>query len=202
MKVPFLTLVPSSASSSSMSKLSSRFLLFLQHPVQQLQIKSTKWKHKRRRRLRGFQQCSKWDGWSMGRFRQWGGWGGGGRREWGDRNTVHGDNEERRSRFQVFQTIWTESSIWYAWHKNANLGQNSTHQHLVILIRSEFDGEFGGEDHVADPEGWGGIPTCPDLNAPLLVWLWHWWRSLRNHYFQKKFEIGRWFTGCYIDGKN
>ena len=42
-------------------------------------------------------------------------------------------------------------------------------QLLVILIRSEFDGEFGGEDHVADPEGWGGIPTCPDLNAPPLV---------------------------------
>ena len=39
----------------------------------------------------------------------------------------------------------------------------------VILSRSEFDGEFGGEDHVADPEGWGGIPECPDLNMPHLV---------------------------------
>ena len=36
-------------------------------------------------------------------------------------------------------------------------------------IRSEFDGEFGGEDHVADPEGWGGISQCPHLNKTLLV---------------------------------
>ena len=35
--------------------------------------------------------------------------------------------------------------------------------------RSEFDGEFGGEDHVADPEGWGGVAQCPDLNLPFLV---------------------------------
>ena len=35
--------------------------------------------------------------------------------------------------------------------------------------RSEFDGEFGGEDHVANPEGWGGIAQCPDLNLPFLV---------------------------------
>ena len=38
-----------------------------------------------------------------------------------------------------------------------------------ILTRSEFDGEFGGEDHVADPEGWGGVAQCPDLNLPFLV---------------------------------
>ena len=46
---------------------------------------------------------------------------------------------------------------------------------VSLLSRSEFDGEFGGKDHVADPEGWGGVSTCPHLNnrAPPLVICWY-----------------------------
>ena len=100
--------------------------------------------------------------------------------------------------------------------------QQDSSQHIILVTfsRSEFDGEFGGEDHVADPEGWGGIPECPDLNMPLLVIGTHddtddyhiddddtrencaiEDHAVVNFFFQKNTEIARWSTGCYIDGE-